>query len=193
VDVIDRFYQRMSAAAVDLCLEGEKGGERPADLQQTIREMFYAMRAPLYRYLLGVVNNPLDAEDLTQETLIRLFQHLRKGKAVENPRAWLFRVAHNLAVDFRRSANRSQESSSAGADELGELRQDPSPDIEQQILEQERLDHILRRLSPLERRCMELRTEGLYYREIAEVLGIRVPTVQTVLGRAIRKLIGSHE
>lgn len=191
--MIDRLYQRMTTAAVDLCLEGEKSGDHSAELQQAVREMFYVMRAPLYRYLLGVVNNPLDAEDLTQETLIRLFQHLRKGKGIENPRAWLFRVAHNLAIDFRRSSNRSQESGAATLDDLGEWRKDPSPDIEQQILDQERLDHILSRLSPLERRCMELRTEGLYYREIADVLGIRVPTVQTALGRAIRKLIGNHD
>jgi len=48
---------------------------------------------------------------------------------------------------------------------------------------------LLKHLTLQERRCMELRAEGLRYREIAEVLSVRIPTVQTTLDRAIRKIM----
>jgi DNA-directed RNA polymerase specialized sigma24 family protein len=53
---------------------------------------------------------------------------------------------------------------------------------------------VLDRLSVQERLCFELRAEGLRYREIAEVLALRIPTVQTLLGRAVKKISGGcHE
>ncbi len=51
----------------------------------------------------------------------------------------------------------------------------------------------LARLSAQERNCVQLRSHGLRYREIAEVLAIRVPTVQTLLGRAMRKIVSALE
>lgn len=161
-----------------------------AALDHQVREVFLAWREPVYRYLLAVAGSPIDAEDLTQETFIRLFQDLQKERRIENPRAWLFRVAHNLAVDLNRQPYRTRAAGSQALEGAAELRQDPAPSAESKILEREQRERLLARLSPQERRCMELRTEGFRYREIAEILGIRVPTVQTVLGRAIRKLAG---
>jgi len=163
-------------------------------LDQKVCEAFVTWRDTVYRYLLAVTNSPTDAEDLTQETFIRLFQDLRRGQRIDNLRAWLFRVAHNLAVDLSRRPCRVHAAESGLADQVEDLRKDSEPDAECRILERERIDRVLARLSPQERHCMELRTEGLRYREIAEVLGIRVPTVQTVLRRAVQKLSSeSHE
>jgi len=75
--------------------------------------------------------------------------------------------------------------------------QDPSPGAEERMLRQERRQQLhvaLARLSRQERQCIWLRAEGFRYREIAEILSVSVSTVQTFLGRAIKK-IGSdmHE
>ena len=163
-------------------------------LDEAVREVFVVWRDPVYRYLLAVAGSPRDAEDLTQETFIRLFQDAKKGNRINNLRSWLFRVAHNLSVDWYRKSSRVEEADQPGLDELAARHEDPSPGVEQKLLERERAERMLSRLSPQERRCMELRTEGLCYREIGEVLGIKIPTVQTVLGRAVRKLSdGNHE
>ncbi len=164
------------------------GSDEVAALDQHVREVFLAWREPVYRYLLAVTGNAVDAEDLAQETFIRLFQDLQKERRIDSPRAWLFRVAHNLAVDFNRQPYRSRAADCRVLDGEAGARQDPAPNAESEILEREQRERLLARLSPQERRCMELRTEGFRYREIAEILGIRVPTVQTVLARAIRKL-----
>jgi RNA polymerase sigma-70 factor (ECF subfamily) len=165
------------------------GAERSQALQEAVREAFLELRAPVYRYLLAVTGSSVDAEDLTQETFIRLFRELSRGGAISNIRSWLFRVAHNLAVDLNRAPERTRLLDGLRLTEGEDHEFDPAPHAEQQILERERVEQILAPFSPQERRCVELRREGLCYREIAEVLGIRVPTVQTLLSRAIRKVM----
>jgi RNA polymerase sigma-70 factor (ECF subfamily) len=74
---------------------------------------------------------------------------------------------------------------------LSEQSQDPSPSVEQDLLEREqqvRFEAALARLSPQERYCLELRAEGLSYREIAQVLEMKPPTLISFLGRVIKKL-----
>lgn len=165
---------------------GETSGtfDKESTLERTVKEVFQLLRTPVYRYLLGIVGNRTDAEDLAQETFVRLFNHLRAGHDVRNLRGFVFQIAHNLAVDF----NRRPEN---GKTEDGDCeRIDPEPDAERAVLAKEKLERFLISLSPQERRCVELRAEGLCYREIGEVLGIRIPTVQTLLNRAVKKISG---
>jgi RNA polymerase sigma-70 factor, ECF subfamily len=166
--------------------------EKPNPLEQQVREAFADLREPVFRYLFSTLGNRADAEDITQETFTRLFYRVSEGDRIENFRAWVFRVAHNLAVDDRKSARHAVTDpllADAGA------WRSPEAGAEADMLERERIEqrrtwieNALRRLSPKERQCLELRAEGLRYREIAEVLGIQVPTVQTFLTRAIAKM-----
>lgn len=146
-------------------------------------------RMPLYRYLLGVTRVPGDAEDLTQDTFIRLSEELSKGRDIENHRAWLFRVAHNLAVDLHRKTKAEPAITGDRALELREELKDPNGDIEARVLHRERMNLLGVSLSSRERECLQLRAEGLRYREIADIMEVRVPTVQTLLARAVKKLM----
>src|SRR5580693_4500528 len=71
-------------------------------LRQRVTKAFELLRDPVYRYLFRVLENSEEAEDLTQEVFLRLYAHLHKGHTVANIRAWVFRVAHNLAIDRQR-------------------------------------------------------------------------------------------
>lgn len=157
-------------------------------LKQKTAEIFELLRDPVYRYLFRVLGNACEAEDLTQEVFLRLYTYLYNGQNVGNLRAWVFRVAHNLAVDQQRKkvvlgpldANISEQA------------QDPSPGIEQRLLEAEqyqRLQTALAQLTSQEKHCLELRAEGLSYHEIAEIFEMRLPTLVKYLGRIIRKLV----
>jgi RNA polymerase sigma-70 factor (ECF subfamily) len=111
---------------------------------------------------------------------------------VTDPRAWVFRVAHNLAIDEQRRvrAREAHEYPTDAAD-LAFLFPDPAPSAEHELLRRERHDWLraaMQGLSAQERRCLFLRAQGLRYREIGEVLDIRIPTVVTFLTRAIQKL-----
>jgi len=160
-----------------------------AELERTVGEVFVVLRDPIYRYVFSTVRNAGDAEDLTQEAFIRLLRDLRKGHAIENVKAWLFRVAHNLVIDFSRRSPVPESLDAAANQRMTEEMPDPSPSAEERALDWASRCRLLRTLAPQERRCMELRAEGLRYREIAEILGIKIPTVQTTLDRAIKKIV----
>jgi RNA polymerase sigma-70 factor (ECF subfamily) len=160
-------------------------------LEQQVSALFVEMRDGVYRYLLFSVGDSCDAEDLTQEVFLRLYKTLRQRRRVENVRAWLLRVAHNLAVDWQQE--QSGRRRTRNVDARAPDRADPSASAEQSLLrveESRRIERAVARLSGQERRCLELRAEGLRYREIAEILGIGIPSVQTFLARAVRKLAG---
>ena len=157
-------------------------------LKQRVTEVFGLLRDPVYRYLFRVLENHQEAEDLTQEVFLRLYTYLQNGNTVTNARAWVFRVAHNVAIDRQR---RKVEFEPMDADGL-EKTCDPAPGAEQRVLDGEqygRLKRALRGLSSQEKHCLELRAEGLSYREIADILDMRMPTLVKYLGRIIQKLV----
>jgi RNA polymerase sigma-70 factor (ECF subfamily) len=186
----------MAAPGSESGINGELGwaavfraSQEPTALQDEVTQIFRALRDPVYRYLARMLNDPMEAEDLSQEVFLRLFCELRKRGEVKNIRAWLFRVAHNLAADRHREVRLEQRDGRAGTG------QDPdrcANDTEEGILKRERqrrMETALSLLSVQERRCLELRAEGLRYREIAEALSIGSSTVETFLARAIRKIV----
>ncbi len=162
------------------------------ELEQKVTQAFELLRGPVHRYLVAVLGNPAEAEELTQETFLRLYRHLHSGQSLENVRAWVFRVAHNLAIDRQRTNQNPALGSPICRTELHGLRRDLGPSPEERVLDQERLERIhagLVQLSPQERQCLDLRAEGLRYREIAQTLGISGSSVAEFLRRAIHKLM----
>ncbi|HWD47429.1 MAG TPA: sigma-70 family RNA polymerase sigma factor [Actinomycetota bacterium] len=73
----------------------------PTELETARDDALAAVRARLHGFLARRVESPEVADDLTQEVLLRLLQH--QDSAVENPTAWLYRVARNVLIDHYRS------------------------------------------------------------------------------------------
>jgi RNA polymerase sigma-70 factor, ECF subfamily len=177
------------------CLAGElwldhqllRTMEGASSPKQKVSEIFDLLQHPVYRYLFRLLGDPGEAEDLEQECFLRLYICLHKSYAVKNVRAWIFRVAHNLAINHQK---RNVLLDVVDPDVL-DLNKDQSPDPEQKALakeKHERLQAYLVRLSVQERQCLELRAKGLCYREIAKVMGMHLPTVVSFLGRVIRTI-----
>src|SRR5260370_11095858 len=72
-------------------------------LSERVHALFEQLRIPVFRYILRKTRDSGQAEDITQETFLRLFRHLRKDRPLDNPKPWLFTVANNLAVHASRS------------------------------------------------------------------------------------------
>jgi len=156
-------------------------------LQDRVTQIYKDARDDVYRYLLTLGLKPGDAQDLTQDVFLRLFQFLQRGGEIENPRAWAFRVAHNLAVNSRTR----QRIMDPVDTHLERITAGGGLNPERQVLAAEangRLHEALATLSPQQRQCLHLRAEGLRYREIAETVGIGVSTVSEFLGRAVTRL-----
>jgi RNA polymerase sigma-70 factor (ECF subfamily) len=158
-----------------------------------LAETFTELRAPICRYLLALGLDPGQAEEVLQETFLRLCQHLAMDGREANLRGWVFRVAHNLAKDEHRRKRRRPAQSFEDAQ--GKIDADAHADSratpEQQLIAQEREGQLiaaLERLPTHQQQCLHLRAEGLRYREIAEVLGAGVSTVAEWVQQALRTL-----
>src|SRR5450755_259305 len=74
----------------------------PGTHRQSLGDAFTELREPVCRYLLALGLAAPEAEEVVQETFLRLCQHLDSDRPRDNLRGWVFRVAHNLARDEHR-------------------------------------------------------------------------------------------
>ena len=157
-----------------------------SDVDEQVSQAFRDAREDVYRYLLTLGLGPPQAQEATQEVFLRLCLALQRGEAIQNIRAWIFRVAHNLGHDLR-ARDKIQQLEPA----LEALLSDSRPGIEAELIEDERMRQIGEAwgtLSPQQRQCLYLRAEGLRYREVAEAMGISISSVREFLSRAIARL-----
>jgi RNA polymerase sigma-70 factor (ECF subfamily) len=133
----------------------------------------------IYRFAAVLVRHHQDAEDVVQETFLKLLRHLDAGGDTTNLRGWLFTVAAHAARDRQRrrlrwipwqtSHDRPVPPAGAG-DEDGRLR---------------RARAALRRLPERDRLLLALRAQGLSYRDIAMAAAIQPASVGRLLARAV--------
>jgi RNA polymerase sigma-70 factor, ECF subfamily len=160
------------------------------------RQAFGALVERYQRRVIGVAlaiaHNQDDAFELAQETFVRAFENLSKFESRSSFSTWLYRIAANLAIDFRRREARhvvlrgeeaeseirrmpSTQGDSYGAVRRGEL--------------SEKIRNALDQLTPEHRAVILLReVEGLSYDEISEVLNIPRGTVMSRLHYARGRL-----
>lgn len=127
-----------------------------------------------------------DGEEVVQEVFLALFSQLKCGRDKSNLSAWLFRVAHNLAIK-RRMSSRGEIPDGGGAiGTLAHPAQNPEEELAS-VQRQRRFSSILDALPEQDRRCLYLRAEGLRYREISEVLGMSLGSVAASLQRTLAR------
>lgn len=142
----------------------------------------------LVRYLHRRVWDRERAQDLAQEAFARALGH-----APENPRAWLYRVAGNLARDEARTVIRRKRHLALLRQETEEASAAPDPAAMAEEEERaEALRRSLERLSDRDREVLLLWNAGLSYREIAAQTGLAPGAVSTTLARALRRLNAAH-
>jgi RNA polymerase sigma-70 factor (ECF subfamily) len=160
-------------------------GRRPPSLENEVTELFDRWRDPLLRYILTIGLPVHDGEEIVQEVFLALFQHLAGAKPRTNLRGWVFRVGHNLALKRRIAAGTHL------LDGAHCQVHDPAPDPEAALATKQRQSRLLAVVEALpeqDRQCLNLRAEGLRYREIAEVLGISLGSVAASLSRSLERL-----
>src|ERR1700722_15074272 len=72
-----------------------------SELQDRVAKLFEESRDDVYRYLLTLGLQPARAQEAVQEVFLRLYGALKKGEDIQNPRGWVFRVAHNHGLKQR--------------------------------------------------------------------------------------------
>src|ERR1700731_2651750 len=80
----------------------------PASATADIAGLLAEMRPMLHRYCARMVGSVVDGEDVLQDALIKAMVAHASSGAIGNPKGWLFRIAHNTALDFLRRRNRQE-------------------------------------------------------------------------------------
>lgn len=151
-------------------------------------EVYQRTFADLVRFLHRKVWDADRAHDLAQEAFVRALDH-----NPENPRAWLFTVAGNLARDEARAAvRRKKHLRLIKAEFAGRTAPDPAQEVERKH-SAEAVQRALAQLSDRDRDVLLLWDAGLSYTEIAAQSGLAVGAIGTTLARARRRLVEAHD
>jgi RNA polymerase sigma-70 factor, ECF subfamily len=150
--------------------------------------------APILRYGTRLLGDAHEAEDVAQETFLRLWQHgARYEPRGGKPSTWLYRIAHNLCVDRLR---RRKEHADADAVELAASGDRPSGELARKELA-EQVEAALARLPERQRAALVLvHHEGLTQNEAAQVLDCGPEAIESLLARGrrgLRKLLAGAD
>jgi len=139
----------------------------------------------IFRHLYYRLGSRDRALDLSQEVFAGLWKQLSEGKAVANPRAYLYRSAHNAFVNEIARAKKD-----LSLDQLADVGYEPaSPeDIEAQAVQQELVDKIEAIEEPYRSALVLRYVDGFRVKDIAELLGERENTVSVRVKRGIELL-----
>lgn len=146
----------------------------------------------LIRMIASNVHNPVDVDDVYQETVLAILEHFRKERPVEHPKAWMEKIATNQCIAFHRRQQRDRDSDLALFINPAAFGGGVSIDDEQHqtVVVQEILD-VIARMEPIYRNVGKLHIHGYTTPEISRLLRIPEGTVTSRL-RKLRQLIREY-
>lgn len=182
-----------TGVAAEVCVEAEflAFDQDTLTLEEKVTRYFEQWRDPVHRYVVAAFGDPAEAEDITQEAFLQLYRCLHGGQSIANVRSWVFRTAHNLASNRLRNDQFIELLDETGWEDLRQTLKDSAVNPEQRLAELEKFNRLrvaIARLTQAERQCLHLRTKGLRYREIAEILALGTSTIAETLYRVLDKL-----
>ena len=152
------------------------------------------MRA-IYSFSYRLTGNADDAQDVTQESFVKMWKHLHAYRPEQSFRAWIFRIAHNTAIDLLRKKKGvplSYFDTASGENVLENTSEDPAPLPDELLTQAENkklLDSLLDQLAPTAREVLVLHYEHeLTFDEIGSIVGRPLNTVKSQHRRALAQL-----
>jgi RNA polymerase sigma factor (sigma-70 family) len=173
--IVDSMSEQATAAAARVTIDFE--------------EAFSLHHRTVFRAARSVVQDPGLAEDVTQETFIKLYNHIDSIKDEEMLRPWLIRVAMNLAKNTVRGKMRAN---TRDENYVKETVENSVFSVEKEFEQKTEVSEIYRALDSIKeplRSCLILRQQGLSYREIAESLSLNETSIGTFVARARQEFL----
>ena len=163
------------------CMKRIRKGDRSA-----LHEIYEAYIGYIYSVVFRVVLNREDAEDVTSEFFIRLWNLGSAYRSGSGHRAWMAAIARNMAIDLLRKKKRE-----VLTDDFADSASEPvaADDVEKEVISDMSLKEALETLGPAEREIVNLKIMGgLTFREIADLLKQPLGTVTWRYQNAVGKL-----
>ncbi|MDP2655918.1 MAG: RNA polymerase sigma factor [bacterium] len=160
--------------------------DQHTEMEKSFLKLYDEFAGPIFRHCYFRVSSREVAEDLTQESFMRIWNHLAEGKVIDNQKAFLYKIAGNLIIDYYRKKK------NVSLDALSENGFNPTGDDASSILDYSEGQHALllvEKLEPPYRETITLRyVNDLSISEISEVIGESENVVSVRIHRGIEKL-----
>jgi RNA polymerase sigma-70 factor (ECF subfamily) len=166
-------------------------------MQPTFKELYDQYNSRVYNTVLGYVQNAEDAEELTQDVFIEVHRSLQSFEARASAGTWIYRISINRTLDFLKAKKRKKRFAfltSLFDDASGDLKHDNPHFIHPGVLleNKERSATLFASMDLLPEKqktaFILAKLEGLGNKEIAEVMGMSVGAVESLLSRAKENL-----
>lgn len=153
-------------------------------------QILFLYEKAIFNYALRLVNQWQDAQDVTQETFVKVYQHLRTIDAGQSPKAWIYRIATNTARDWLRKRTRRRELFIIDDETSNFETFDPRQTYDNREEQSDaRVAQALGQLKPRYKSILLLfYQQEMTYQEIAVALSLPLNTVKTYLRRAKQSL-----
>ncbi len=152
--------------------------------KEAFHELYEKTKKAVYGFAYSIVKNPQDAQDIVQDTFIKVYDAAPNYKPQNKPMAWIFTIARNLALMKIRNQNKTIAiEEQEGLENLFQV--SPQTTSEHTYI----LQNALSKLSEESRQIVVLHAlSGMLHKEIAEVLNLNLSTVLSKYNRALKKL-----
>jgi RNA polymerase sigma factor (sigma-70 family) len=156
---------------------------------ETIEELFTALESPLLSYALRLAGELSVAEDIVQEAFMKLHAQFEQ---VREPRRWLYRTVHNLALNHRRDSGKIISLDANASEGDSNDAADPQPLPDEQIARLEGIGLVRLGMEVLDERSREVLrlkfTENLSYKEISTRTGLKMGHVGYLIHHALKAM-----
>ncbi|MFA5249407.1 MAG: RNA polymerase sigma factor [Candidatus Paceibacterota bacterium] len=173
----------------DLIIEYLHGDEK------SLEALIAKYLKPVYGFVYGYANNPADAQDITQETFLKMWRNIKKFDREKNFKSWLFSIAKNASIDFLRKRKTVPFSSFEGEEGYNPLMEsltDPSLSSWDMAAAKEKraeIDSAKKKIPEKYQKVVYLYNDkDMNFREISEFLGESINTVKSRYKRALAQL-----
>jgi len=156
-------------------------------IEKEFNRAYFQYISSIYRFFYLKSDSQEIAEDLTNETFLRLWKTLNSGQNINNTRAFLYKIARNLLTDFYRKKAQKTEISFESAPEIID-----SNDFQQRIINNSEIERIKKALQGLKEEYQLViiwhYLEDIPIREIAEIMEKTEENTRVLLHRALQSL-----
>ena len=171
--------------------------------EKSLGSLIHKHKSKIYNFIFSKVFDRDNAEDIFQETFIKVIKTLKNGTYREEGKflSWVMRISHNLIIDFFRKSNRIPKFEASSEDyDIFQFIKDSSPNAENILINQQIVNDLQKLILELPEDQKEVLNMRLYrdmsFKEIAEYSGV---SINTALGRMryailnLRKMVDENQ